>query len=72
MTKTEFLALCISNNIPGDLVHFDNSVEDGYYVLKNYHRWEVFSRERGSDSECMGFPTENDALVYLSERLIHK
>ena len=72
MTRTEFLEQCKSKKIAFNLIHFENSVEDGYYVLKNYHRWEVFFRERGKDYECMGFPSESDALMYLSERLISK
>lgn len=69
MTRTEFLELCKSNNAT-NLVHFENSVADGYYVLKNYHRWEVFFRERGTDYACMGFPSESDALNYLADKLI--
>jgi len=61
-----------SNNISTAIIHFENSVVDGYYVLKNYHRWEVFFRERGKDYDCVGFPSESDALLYLSERLIRK
>lgn len=70
MTKIEFLELCEINNTPTNLIHFENSVTDGYYVLKNYHRWEVFYRERGKDYDCVGFPSENDALLYLADKLI--
>ena len=70
MTKAEFIDLLENNNISSDLVHFNNSVVDGYYVLKNYHRWEVFFRERGTDYACMGFPSESDALNYLADKLI--
>ena len=70
MTRTEFLKQCKSSNISIDLIHFENSVADGYYVLKNHHRWEVFYRERGKDCDCMGFPSEGDALLYLAEKLI--
>lgn len=70
MTRTEFLELCRNSNISTNILHFENSVADGYYVLKNYHRWEVFFRERGTDYECMGFPSESDALNYLSDKLI--
>lgn len=72
MTKNEFLELCNKYNILPNLVHFENSVADGYYVLKNYHRWEVFYRERGNEYDCVGFPSESDALIYLLERLIRK
>ena len=70
MTRTEFLEQCRNYNISTNIIHFENSVADGYYVLKNYHRWEVFFRERGTDYECMGFPSESDALNYLAEKLI--
>ena len=70
MTRIEFLELCKRNNITTNIIHFENSVADGYYVLKNYHRWEVFFRERGTDYACMGFPSESDALNYLADKLI--
>ena len=70
MTKAEFIDLLENNNISSDLVHFNNSVVDGYYVLKNYHRWEVFYRERGKDYDCVGFPSESDALEYLLKKLL--
>ena len=70
MTKAEFIDLLENNNISSDIVHFNNSVADGYYVLKNYPRWEVFYRERGKDYDCIGFPCESDALIYLADKLI--
>ena len=70
MTRTEFLELCRKSNSLTNIIHFENSVADGYYVLKNGHRWEVFFRERGTDYECMGFPSESDALNYLADKLI--
>ena len=69
MTRIEFLELCESKNIATNLIYFESSVADGYYVLKNYHRWEVFYRERGKDYDCVGFPSENDALEYLLRKL---
>ena len=72
MTRTEFLELCENKNISPNLIHFKNAVADGYYVLKNHHRWEVFYRERGKDYNCIGFPSESDALLYLSERLVRE
>ena len=70
MTRTEFLELREINNISTNLIHFENSVTDRYYVLKNYHRWEVFYRERGKDYDCVGFPSENDVLEYLLKKLV--
>ena len=72
MTRTEFLELCKSKNISTNLIHFENSVADGYYVLKNYHRWEVFYREHGKDYNCIGFASESDALIYLADKLMRK
>ena len=69
MTYNEFVDLLRENNVDTNIVHFENSVADGYYVLKNYHRWEVFYRERGKDHDCVGFPSKNDALEYLLRKL---
>ncbi len=70
MTHTEFVTLLKKNNIEATIVHFENSVADGYYVLKNYHRWEVFFRERGKDYDCIGVHSESDAFEYLLEKLV--
>lgn len=70
MTYVEFVDLLKENKIDTGIVHFENSVADGYYVLKNYHRWEVFYRERGKDYDCIGFPSESDALEYLLKKLL--
>lgn len=70
MTRVEFLELCSKLNTSPNLVHFENSVVDGYCILKNCHRWEVFYRERGKDYDCVGFPSESDALIYLADKLI--
>ena len=70
MTYVEFVDLLKENKIDTSIVHFENSVADGYYVLKNYHRWEVFYRERGKDYDGIGFPSESNALEYLFEKLI--
>ena len=70
MTHNEFITLLNQNNIDSNTIHFENSVADGYYVLKNYHRWEVFYRERGKDYDCIGFPSESDALEYLLKKLV--
>lgn len=69
MTKNKFLELLKEQKIDENLVVFDNSIQDGYCVRKNYFRWEVFFRERGREYEVVGFPSESDALVYLYEKL---
>lgn len=70
MTHNEFIALLKENDIDTNIVHFESSVADGYYVLKNYHRFEVFFRERGKNYDCIGFPSESDASIYLADKLI--
>ncbi|MBO5357789.1 MAG: hypothetical protein J6A78_00520 [Clostridia bacterium] len=70
MTKNEFINLLISNNIPTDNIHFQNSAKDGYYTLKNYNQFEAFYRERGKDYDCVGFPSKSDALEYLLKKLL--
>ena len=70
MTYVEFVDLLKENKIDTSIVHFENSVADGYYVLKHYHRWEVFYRERGKDYDCIGFSSESDALEYLLKKLV--
>lgn len=69
MTKTDFLELLKQNNINANLVVFDNPIREGYCVRKNYFRWEVFFRERGKEYDCIGFPSESDALQYLFDKL---
>lgn len=71
MTKVEFLALLKSHNMNEHLVVFDDTMKDGYCVRKNHFRWEVFFRERGKEYDCIGFPSETNALQYLYEKLYH-
>ena len=68
MTKAEFLEFLTRNGIT-TAVYFENAAADGYFVLKNKFRWEVSLRERGVDLACVGFPSENDALTYLAQKL---
>ena len=69
MNRDEFLSELKARNIDTDKVSFDDNTKDGYCVRKIYFRWEVVFRERGHEFECMGFPTESDALIYLSQKL---
>ena len=68
MTKAEFLEFLNRNGI-NTAVYFENTAADGYFVLKNKFRWEVSLRERGVELDCMGFPSENDALAWLAGKL---
>ena len=56
-------------NINENLVVFDDAIKEGYCVRKNYFRWEVFFRERGKEYDCIGFPSESNALQYLFDKL---
>lgn len=69
MTKTEFLEHLKKHNIHVNLVVFDDPVRDGYCVRKNHSHWEVFFRERGKEYDCIGFPSESNALQYLFDKL---
>ena len=69
MTKAEFLELLKQYNINENLVVFDDAIKEGYCVRKNYYRWEVFFRERGKEYDCVGFPSESNALQYLFDKL---
>lgn len=69
MTKTEFSELLKKHNINENLVVPYDSIKDGYCIRQNYSRWEVFFRERGKEYNCIGFPSESDALQYLFDKL---
>ena len=69
MTKAEFLELLKKYNINENLVVFDDAIKEGYCVRKNHFRWEVFFRERGKEYDCVGFPSESNALQYLFDKL---
>lgn len=69
MTKTDFSELLKKHQIDINLVEFDDSAKDGYCVKKTQLHWEVFFRERGKEYDCIGFPSESDALRYLFEKL---
>lgn len=69
MKKAEFLELLKKYHINENLVVFDDSTKEGYCVRKNHFRWEVFFRERGKEYDCVGFPSEGNALQYLFDKL---
>ena len=69
MTKVDFLELLKRYNIKEDVVVFDDPIKDGYCVRKNHLRWELFFRERGKEYDCIGFPSESNALQYLWDML---
>lgn len=69
MTRVEFFELLKKNNINEKLVVFDDTMREGYCVRKNHIRWEVFFRERGKEYDCIGFPSESNALQYLFDKL---
>ncbi len=70
MTKTELLNKLNKENIPTNIVIFDDPIKGGLCLRKVYYRWEVFYRERGQEYNCIGFPSESDALQYMYEKLL--
>ena len=70
MNREKFMSLLQENGIDTDIVSFDSSVDDGYNIRKNRIRWETFVRDRGKEYNCIGFPSESDALEYMLKRLI--
>lgn len=70
MNREKFMSLLQENGIDTNIVSFDSSVDDGYNIRKNRIRWETFVRDRGKEYNCIGFPSESDALEYMLKRLI--
>lgn len=70
MTRNEFITGLKENGIPLEIVSFDSSINDGYNIRKNKLRWETFTRERGKEYNCIGFPSESDALQHVFNELI--
>ena len=48
---------------------FDDPVSDGYVLRKNYFRWEVGFREHGTETNLVGFPSEQCAMQALLDEL---
>lgn len=69
MTRIDFLELLKEYNIDSNQVAFDDPIKEGYCIRKNYFRWEVFYREKGKEYNCIGFPSESNALQYLFDEL---
>ena len=69
MEKEVFLELLRRNGIDEQTVILDDSNRDGYCVRRNGLRWEVLVRERGPETDVMGFPSQSDALRDLAELL---
>lgn len=70
MNRNEFIACLKENGISPGIVSFDISTNDGYNIRKNKLRWETFTRERGKEYNCIGFPSESDALQHMLDELI--
>ena len=70
MDRIEFIKHLEEHGINPNIVSFEDNAADGFVIRKNYFRWEVFLRERGAEYNCVGFPSESDALIYLLDRLV--
>ncbi len=70
MDKSDFLMRLKQEGISENLVDIDNKmIEDRYSLRYDGVRWLTFRRERGQEYEVMGYPSENDALDALFQRL---
>ena len=70
MNRNEFIAHLKENGIPPEIVSFDSSTNDGYNIRKNKLCCETFTRERGKEYNCVGFPSESDALQHMFDELV--
>ena len=70
MNRNEFITRLIENGISPEIVSFDSSTNDGYNIRKNKLHWETLIRERGKEHDCMGFPSESDALQHMLDELV--
>ncbi len=70
MNRNEFFARLKENGISPEIVSFDSSMNDGYNIRKNKLCWETFTRERGIEYDCIGFPSESDALQHMFDELV--
>ena len=72
MNENEFRQKISANKIPTLLYCINNSIKDDCHcIVKNYHRWEVFYRERGIESDKKIFLNEGRAWDYFYEQIIH-
>ena len=70
MNRNEFISRLKENGISPEIVSFDSNINDGYNIRKNKLCWETFIRERGKEYDCIGFPSENDALQHMFDELV--
>lgn len=70
MNRNEFVSCLKKNGIEPKIVSFDSSVNEGYNIRKNKLGWETFVRERGKEYDCIGFPSESDAIQYMLNKLV--
>ena len=70
MNRNEFITRLKESGIPQEIVSFDSSMNDGYNIRKNKLRWDTFTRERGKEYDCIGFPSESDALQHMFDELV--
>ena len=69
MTREEFRAKLAACGADPNAVVFDDPVSDGYILRKNYFRWEVGFRERGTEINLVGYPSEDFAMDALIAEL---
>ena len=70
MDRDEFFTILDEHGIDRNMVTLDSFVAEGYGLRKNHFRWETLYRERDTDYNLMGFPSESDALKHLLAELM--
>ena len=70
MTIDDFFAILYKNGYGQDLVRIkDHTADNVFFINKNYYKYEVGYRERGTIFEPRSFSTEEEALRYLLKRI---
>ena len=70
MNREEFIIQLKEKGIDPEIVSFNSSTKDGYNIRKDRLRWETFIRERGKEYNCIGFPSESDALQHMFDEIV--
>lgn len=69
MDRSEFFSLLLKKGIDPKIVSFNSSTAEGHNIRKAHHGWETFIRERGVEYDCIGFPSESDAMWAMFNEL---
>ncbi len=67
-TRQVFPTHMTTEHTDATAIGFDDGFHEGWNLRKQAFGWEIFIRERGVESDSLGFPYEFDALYYLCEQ----